>query len=182
MNKEELEELLKYLHEEEVERYRTPSGSYKEIRKWIDGFSACADMVYQWYEERTRKEEPDDRNINGKYDDIINSVDAGRKKQKEESEVKPTLEFVHLEEPAEEDVWTDEEMKGAEDKENICRLLGQLLAHTRAGENITSIEYRTNSFGDEIAKISWIDGRQKLVNITADSGLGIIKDVAKAIG
>lgn len=156
MNKTEMEALLKHMNEDILDW--TPHGSAKEIKKWIDGFSMACDMMRNWCQEQIAKRES-----------INENVDAGKKKE----------EGKLLFEEIPEDIWTDEEMTGKEDKENICRLLGELLAHTRAGANIFTIRYEKNDFGEEFAVIRWNNDSKDLINITADSGIAIIKDVVR---
>ena len=81
-----------------------------------------------------------------------------------------------------EDTWTQEEMEGGEDKANICRQLLPVLQHTRAGEGIREMRYVPFfGSGDEAIEIKFMNGELKIVNVTADSGIAMIKDICKAI-
>jgi len=75
-----------------------------------------------------------------------------------------------------------EEPSTLEDKEIICQKVAEMLRFTRAGEKIKTIEYRVDPFMEtEYAVIIWGHGEKQTVNITADSGVAIIKDICKAI-
>lgn len=124
----------------------------KELRLWLDGYVDGQNSV---------------------LDILIEQARAAQAKEKQQAAV----ENPHLD-----DLWTDEEMEGKEDKANICSRLMIVLAHTRAGEKIARIEYRHDSpTADEYAVIYWQHGERQYVNITADSGIAIIKDVCMAI-
>lgn len=69
-----------------------------------------------------------------------------------------------------------------EDRDFICRQLANLLQHTRAGSGIRSItRSQETPHADEFATIEYSNGYRQFVNITADSGVAIIKDICKAI-
>lgn len=69
-----------------------------------------------------------------------------------------------------------------EDRDFICRQLAKLLQHTRAGSGIRSItRSQETPHADEFATIKFSNGYTQFVNITADSGIAIIKDICKAI-
>ena len=65
-----------------------------------------------------------------------------------------------------------------EDKKEIVVLLKHLLRATRAGEDIEQMELSDNG---ETIRITFSNQHFKDVNIAMDSGIAIIKDVAKAL-
>lgn len=75
-----------------------------------------------------------------------------------------------------------EPVSAGEDRDFICRQLAKLLQHTRAGSGIRDItRSQETPHADEFATIKYSNGYNQFVNITADSGIGIIKDICKAI-
>lgn len=67
-----------------------------------------------------------------------------------------------------------------ENKERITHQLMLCLLATRAGEDISDMSYFKGS-GDEWVNITFMDGSWLPVNVTADSGIALIKDVIKAL-
>lgn len=72
-----------------------------------------------------------------------------------------------------------------EDKDRICREFARVLQKTRIGENVLDILYVQDEH-EETARVLYRDlitGRlERLeVNITADSGLSILKDIIYAL-
>jgi hypothetical protein len=73
-----------------------------------------------------------------------------------------------------------EEKLPVENKKRICvRLLG-LLSLTRAGVGLANLEYRTDGH-DESVVITFAGGHRKVVDVTADNGVALIRDVLKAL-
>lgn len=71
-----------------------------------------------------------------------------------------------------------------EDKRKILELLLPVLQATRHGENIQALTYMRSSFGTEnaIIKIVHQSGTKHIyVNVTGDSGIGMIKYIIKKI-
>lgn len=66
-----------------------------------------------------------------------------------------------------------------EDKREIVMLLKHALQATRAGEDIEQMEL---SGDEETVQITFSNKCVKDVNIACDSGIAIIRDVAKALG
>ena len=66
-------------------------------------------------------------------------------------------------------------MKAGVTKEQLVKSLGETLSLTREG--ISHLELKDN----DTVIIHWNNGYQREVNIACDSGLAIIKDVAKSI-
>lgn len=67
-----------------------------------------------------------------------------------------------------------------EDKREILARLLHVLQATRAGRDIADLELEENKYG-EYCKIVFNSGKRRVVDITADSGLSIIKDVIAAL-
>ena len=72
-----------------------------------------------------------------------------------------------------------------EDKDKICRHFARVLQKTRAGSDILDILY-VEDRGEETARVLFADkntGRLRRldVNITADSGLSMLKDIIYAL-
>ena len=70
-------------------------------------------------------------------------------------------------------------------KENtfiLCQRLLKLVQATRAGADVVDIEYfRNNHTDDAHVNIIWASGHIKRVDVTADSGIAMIKDVLEQI-
>ena len=68
-----------------------------------------------------------------------------------------------------------------ENKEYVLQMLLATLKYTIAGVDIAEIRYEQISNGEEFAIIVFTNGSHKPVNITADSGLALMRDVLRAI-
>ena len=68
-----------------------------------------------------------------------------------------------------------------EDKQNVINYLFQALKQTVAGVGLDAIRYEQLNNGDEIAVLMYDNGYRKSVNITADSGLALMRDILRAI-
>ena len=70
-------------------------------------------------------------------------------------------------------------------KENtfiLCQRLLKLVQATRAGTDVVDIEYFCNDHTDDAhVDITWASGHTKRVDVTADSGIAMIKDVLRHI-
>ena len=66
-----------------------------------------------------------------------------------------------------------------EDKMSIACYIETLLKHTRFGQDLHRIEYFKNDLGYETLRITWNTGYKEYINVTADSGIAMIIDVAK---
>ena len=70
-------------------------------------------------------------------------------------------------------------------KENtfiLCQRLLKLVQATRAGADVVDIEYFGNDHTDDAhADITWASGSTKRVDVTADSGIAMVKDVLQYI-
>ena len=67
-----------------------------------------------------------------------------------------------------------------EDKKLITQKLFEVLKITRCGYNIADMEYITED-GDEYVIVKFDNGYMKYINVTADSGKAMIKDVVEWI-
>lgn len=68
-----------------------------------------------------------------------------------------------------------------ENKEYIIQMLLAALKYTVAGVDIDQIRYEQLSNGEEFAIIIFANGCHKPVNITADSGLALMRDILRAL-
>ncbi len=69
-----------------------------------------------------------------------------------------------------------------EDKRKICSLLLPVIQATFAGRDVVDLEYTDNEFmDDEYVRIRFASGCAKKVNVTADSGTAMIKDIIKGL-
>ena len=70
-------------------------------------------------------------------------------------------------------------------KENtfiLCQRLLKLVQATKSGTNVIDIEYFDNGKTDDAhVDITWASGYTKRVDVTADSGIAMIKDVLRHI-
>lgn len=67
-----------------------------------------------------------------------------------------------------------------EDKELICQLLRATLKATREHSDLQGLYYQKLDNGDELVTVSWSEGGTT-VNVTADSGIAMIRDILRAI-
>ena len=68
-----------------------------------------------------------------------------------------------------------EEKKGL-----ITGILGELLKLTRQCEDLSRLEYRPGPV-EEVVIATFANGVEKVINVTADSGIALIKDVVKGL-
>ena len=67
-----------------------------------------------------------------------------------------------------------------ENKSVIAKHIEELLKCTRFGQDLVSVEYDNNhSCTNEYLIITWENGHIEMINVTADSGLAMIIDLAK---
>ena len=72
------------------------------------------------------------------------------------------------------------EMKSKEDKAKICAQLLKLLRMTRDQEALVELEYRKyDDTYDEVVHVMYRSGRTQDINVTADSGIALIRDVMR---
>lgn len=65
-----------------------------------------------------------------------------------------------------------------EDKQKICSYLGEALKLTRHCDGLEHLNYFEGS-GEVIA--IWESGRRSIINVKADSGMAMIRDVIRAL-
>lgn len=135
------------------------SGTTHELYKWLQGFDECQELIRGWlahkYEEEVEK---------GKktlFEGIIESVDAGKRQRPEQ--------------------WTEKEMSGEEDRDQIVRMLQELLQHTRAGAALVALRRIPGEkpMKDETVEAEFMNGGKERKSIEGDSGIAIIRDVLK---
>lgn len=68
-----------------------------------------------------------------------------------------------------------------EDKDEICELLCKTLQATRQHRDLEAIHYQMLDNGDETVTVKWSKGGTTIVNVTADSGIAMIRDILRAI-
>lgn len=67
-----------------------------------------------------------------------------------------------------------------ENKIEIVQELHRLLMNTRAGAEIIDMYYTEEDFSETVV-IKYMSGAKKYINVTADSGIALIRDVVKEI-
>lgn len=67
-----------------------------------------------------------------------------------------------------------------ENKQHILKLLFICLQETRAGEDITAL-YLQEDHDSEYVRITYQNGFHKFVNVTADSGIAMLRDILKEV-
>ena len=68
-----------------------------------------------------------------------------------------------------------------EDKDLICQLLCAALKATREHKDLQELYYQKLDSGDETVTVRWSCGGTTVVNVTADSGIAMIRDILQAI-
>ena len=67
-----------------------------------------------------------------------------------------------------------------EDKKHICSLLLKTLQATRAGQDLERLDYEKLDNGDEVVRVGWKNAPSGMnVNVTADSGQALIRDIMR---
>lgn len=72
-----------------------------------------------------------------------------------------------------------QEMTELENKQTICDLLLRTLACTRALEDLDKITYDDKT---ENVTVRFRGGGRRMINVTADSGVAMIRDILRNIG
>lgn len=65
-----------------------------------------------------------------------------------------------------------------EDKQKICDSLLATIQLTRAGADIVDLMYLKTAYG-EIVDIAYKNGGRRRVDVTADSGIAMVRDIIK---
>ena len=68
-----------------------------------------------------------------------------------------------------------------ENKQMVLLYLRDALRYTRAGSDVLCLEHNKTESGCEMVIIHFKSGFTKTVDVTADSGLAVMKDVLKAL-
>jgi len=68
-----------------------------------------------------------------------------------------------------------------EDKDQITQLLLKALQATGNQQDLKAARYELLDNNDEIVTLEWVGGHQKVVNVSADSGTALMRDVLAAI-
>lgn len=66
-----------------------------------------------------------------------------------------------------------------ENKRLICELLADVIRQTMAGEDVEDIQYITPADGIEVASVYLKNGVKMGINVTADSGIAMIRDILR---
>lgn len=154
MKQEEMESLQEFL-EGEIDLGLIPAGmTIQGIMDWALGYMACSVKVMKWAAEQEAKETT-------RFQEILESVDAGKRQRPEQ--------------------WTDKEMTGEEDRDQIVRMLQELIQHTRAGAELVALRRipGKDPMKYESVEAEFMSGEKKRQSIEGDSGIGIIRDVLK---
>ena len=68
-----------------------------------------------------------------------------------------------------------------EDKQKICDLLCEVLKATRDQEDLISLVYEKDEAGNETVTSIYNKGGSRVVNVTIDSGIAMIRDIMKSL-
>lgn len=68
-----------------------------------------------------------------------------------------------------------------EDKDLICQLLGATLKATRAHRDLLGLYYQEHDNDERTVTAAWTEGRSKIICVTADSGIAMIRDILRAL-
>lgn len=68
----------------------------------------------------------------------------------------------------------------AEDKKNVVEKLTKLIKQTREGKRIKNIVYKKGNGDDEFVIINYI-GYMKMIDVTADSEIALMRDILAGI-
>lgn len=96
------------------------------------------------------------------------------------------LEQILQEEPDEAKVWQavmeyrKAYMQGRENKQRICDLLFATLKETRQYKDLTALVYRDLGADHQVVTVRFECG-SVTINVSADSGIAMIRDILKAI-
>lgn len=153
MKKEEMKGLIEALCDEEMDLGMIPAGaSAGDIQNFILGYMTCVGKVQEWNDRPTKE---------SRFEEILESVDAGKRQRPEQ--------------------WTEKEMSGEEDRDQIVRILQKLIQHTRAGAELVALRRipGKDPMKYESVEAEFMSGGKKRQGIEGDSGIAIIRDVLK---
>lgn len=72
-------------------------------------------------------------------------------------------------------------MAFVEDKQEICDLLLETLKATRGGQDIVNLIYAQVTPHEENVRVLYANGTHLNVNVSMDSGIGLVRDVMRRI-
>lgn len=154
MKQEEKESLQEFL-EGKIDLGLIPAGvTIQGLQDWALGYMACTVKIREWAAEQEAKETT-------RFQEILESVDAGKRQRPEP--------------------WTEKEMSGEEDRDQIVRILQELIQHTRAGAELVALRRipGKDPAKYESVEAEFMSGGKKRQGIEEDSGIAIIRDVLK---
>lgn len=76
----------------------------------------------------------------------------------------------------------DQKLMEGENKKQLVKELKKLIKQTRAGIAVKAIEYTKSDGDDEYVIIENYYGKTKKIDVTADSGIALMRDILAAIG
>ena len=83
--------------------------------------------------------------------------------------------------------WIDHSHEGyvvnvlREDKDLICKELAKLLKLTRNQSDLKALRYEILDNGEEIVTVEWEGGCRKVVGVSMDSGIAMVRDILRAL-
>lgn len=84
-------------------------------------------------------------------------------------------------------LWIDNSHEGyvvnvlMEDKDLICKELAKLLKLTRNQSDLKALRYEILDNDEEIVTVEWEGGGRKVVGVSMDSGVAMIRDILRAL-
>ena len=84
-------------------------------------------------------------------------------------------------------LWIDNSHEGyvvnvpMEDKDLICKELAKLLKLTRNQSDLKALRYEILDNGKEIVTVEWEGGCRKVVGVSMDSGIAMVRDILRAL-
>ena len=68
-----------------------------------------------------------------------------------------------------------------ENKDLICNELAKLLKLTRNQSDLKALKYEILDNGEEIVTVEWEGGCRKVVGVSMDSGIAMVRDILRAL-
>lgn len=68
-----------------------------------------------------------------------------------------------------------------ENKREICNLLCETLKATRDQEDLMALKYKKDKSGLELVTVIYNGGGTRVINVTMDSGVAMIRDILKSL-
>ena len=68
-----------------------------------------------------------------------------------------------------------------EDKDLICKELAKLLKITRNQSDLKALRYEILDNDEEIVTVEWEGGGRKVVCVSMDSGIAMVRDILRAL-